>query len=87
MKDEGVAGFPCLYTFKVFGRRGQGFREQVRAAIGASVGTVPLDAVKVRESDGGAYVCVSVVTRVHSRAQLERIYEELQGREDVLFCL
>ena len=87
MKDEGVLGFPCLYTFKVFGRRSESFRDQVREVIGTTVGTIPLDAVKVRESGGGAYVCVSVITRVHSRGQLERIYEDLRSRDDVILYL
>jgi hypothetical protein len=85
--DEAVSGFPCFYTFKVFGRQRAGFSEQVRATIAARVGTVPLDCIKVRPSGRGNYVCVSVVTHVRSREQLEEIYRDLGEQTEVLLYL
>lgn len=87
MTEEGVAGFPCFYTFKVFGRHCDGFSEQVRATIAARVGAVPLDSVKIRPSGRGNYVCVSVLAHVHSREQLEHIYRDLSAQTDVLLYL
>ncbi len=87
MTSEGVLGFPCLYTFKVFGRCSESFPDNVRAVIAANAGTVPVDSVKIRRSQHGAYLCVSVVTHLHSRGQLDRIYADLQARDDILLCL
>ena len=87
MTEEGVAGFPCFYTFKVFGRQSDGFSEQVRATIAARVGTIPLDSMKVRESGRGNYVCVSVLVHVRSREQLEHIYRDLGEQSEVLLYL
>jgi uncharacterized protein len=87
VRDEGVVGFPCFYTFKVFGRRSDSFCDRVRGVIAATVGSVPLDSVKVRESEHGKYVCISVVTRVHDREQLERIYGDLRAQDEVILYL
>jgi putative lipoic acid-binding regulatory protein len=87
VRDEAVLGFPCFYTFKVFGRHRDGFCERVREVIADRVGRVPLDSVKVRESAHGKYVCISVVTQLRSRGQLEQIYADLHDQDEVLLCL
>jgi len=79
--------FPCFYTFKVFGRQSETFSAQVREVIAATVGSVPLDSMKVRPSEHGKYVCVTVVTRLHDRAQLERIYADLHRQAEILLYL
>jgi len=79
--------FPCFYTFKVFGRQSETFSTGVRDVIAATVGSVPLDSVKVRPSAHGKYVCVTVMTRIHDRAQLERIYADLHEHADVILYL
>ena len=79
--------FPCFYTFKVFGRQSETFSTQVREVIAATVGIVPLDSVKVRPSEHGKYVCVTVLTRVQDRAQLERIYADLHDQAEILLYL
>jgi putative lipoic acid-binding regulatory protein len=87
MKDEGVLGFPCFYTFKVFGQCSDTFCADVRAVIAANAGAIPLDSVKVRHSERGNYLCVSVIARLHSRQQLDRIYADLHAHREVLLCL
>ncbi|HVN86279.1 MAG TPA: DUF493 domain-containing protein [Candidatus Binatia bacterium] len=82
-----LMSFPCVYTFKVFGHHNDRFCDRVRDVIGATVGTVPLDSVKVRESEHGKYVCVSVLAEVRDREQLERIYADLNQHDEVLLCL
>ena len=84
---EGGEQFPCYYTFKVFGRRSDSFAETVRRIVGFTLGHIGLDSMKVRESAGGRYMAVSIVTRIESRAQLERIYADLHDAQEVLFCI
>jgi hypothetical protein len=79
--------FPCYYTFKVFGRRSDSFADKVRGVVAATLGTVPRDSVKVRESQHGRYLSVSLYVRVESRDQLVRIYEDLRAEEEVILYI
>ena len=79
--------FPCFYTFKIFGRRTDLFVDRVRAIVGATLGPVPLDSVKVRESAQRRYVSVTIYIRVESRTQLERIYADLRDEKEVLLYI
>ncbi len=79
--------FPCFYTFKIFGRQSETFVDQVREIIAASLGPIPLDSVRVRESAQRHYLSVTVVVRVESRTQLERVYADLHAEQRVLLCL
>ena len=79
--------FPCFYTFKIFGRSTGTFVASVRETVAATLGTVPLDSMKVRESARGRYLSITIVVRVHSRAQLERVYTDLRADEQVLLYI
>jgi putative lipoic acid-binding regulatory protein len=79
--------FPCLYTFKIFGRRSDTFVERVREIIAATLGVVPRDAVTLRESSQGRYVSVTVVIRVETRGQLEQVYADLRTDKEVLLYI
>lgn len=82
-----LLSFPCFYTFKVFGHHSEEFVTQVRDVVALTIGSVALDSVKVRPSAQGKYLCVSVLTRLTSREQLERIYRDLDEQVDVLLYL
>jgi len=84
---ETLEKFPCFYTFKVFGRRSDAFVHRVRALIGATLGAIPADSVKVRESRHGRYMSVSVFVRVESREQLVRVYDDLRADEEVILYI
>jgi uncharacterized protein len=86
-EPEHLEQFPCVYTFKIFGRRSDTFVERVREIVGATLGAVPLDAVKVRESSRGRYLSVTVIIRVDSRRQLEQVYADLRAEEQVLLYI
>ena len=79
--------FPCFYTFKVFGRTSGSFVDVVRDIVGATLGVVPRDSVKVRESAKGKYSSVTLIAYVHSRKQLEQVYADLRAEEQVLLYI
>ena len=85
--NETLETFPCFYTFKVFGRRSDTFVMRVRDIVGATLGPVPQDSVKIRESQHGRYLSVTVFVRVDRRDQLERIYSDLRGEEEVILYI
>jgi putative lipoic acid-binding regulatory protein len=79
--------FPCLYTFKIFGRHTDTFVERVRDILSATLGALPHDAVSVRESSRGRYLSVTVLVRVEDRSQLERVYADLRADDEVLLYI
>ena len=79
--------FPTFYTFKIFGRQSATFAERVREIVSATLGPVPLDSTKVRESARGRYLSVTIVVHVQSRAQLEQVYRDLRAEEQVLLYI
>jgi hypothetical protein len=78
--------FPCDFEFKAFGTNDGIFAEAVRVAIDMIV-PAPLDAVRVRPSAHGSYVCVSVVVRLHDFQQVEAAYAALRQVEGLKFLL
>jgi uncharacterized protein len=88
MREEAtLETFPNVYTFKVFGRRSPTFADRVREVIEQTLGRVPLDSTKVRESAHGRYLSVTVLARVHSREQLVKVYEDLRAEPEVLLYI
>ena len=79
--------FPCVYTFKIFGRRSDRFVDRVRTIITATLGALPGDALTTRESSRGRYLSVTVLVRVESREQLERVYADLRAEDEVLLYI
>jgi putative lipoic acid-binding regulatory protein len=83
----GAEEFPCQYTFKVFGRASDTLVERVSGIIAATLGPLPADAVRVRESRQGRYLSVTVDVRVDSRSQLEQVYTDLRAESEVLLYI
>jgi len=80
--------FPCDHVFKVFacGENRDEFTRQVHGAVNR-ITSVPLDAVKVKDSSGGRYCCVSVVVRVVNSTQVISIYSELKSLDGIKYLL
>ncbi len=83
---EELLDFPCDYIFKTFGPAGEVFVDQVRKAVDRTI-SVGSDAMKVRASSGGKYVCVSVVVRLENFSQLVAIYTDLRKIEGLVYLL
>lgn len=88
MPPEQLLHFPCDFIFKAFGPNAEPgqFAREVQEAI-ANVVPVPLDALKIRLSSRGTYVCVSVLVRLHSFDQMQEVYQALRGVEGLKFLL
>lgn len=78
--------FPCDYIFKAFGPNNETFVDSVRSTIGATV-FAPLDAIKVRPSSKGQYLCVTVVVQLQNVEQLKAIYHDLQQLAELKYLL
>ena len=80
--------FPCVYPFKAFGQVApeSDFAAAVYQAVN-SVMPIPLDAMMSRPSSKGNYLCVTIMVRVDSLAQIEAIYTALQRVEGLTYLL
>ena len=80
--------FPSDYMFKAFGPgdAGESFRQSVKQAVNATV-TCPDDAIRVRVSSGGKYLCVSALTHLSSKEQMLSIYRDLNAIDELIFLL
>ena len=79
--------FPCAFPIKVIGKDTDGFMEIVTEIIRHHVPDLAADAVSTRPSAGGKYIAVTATFIAQSREQLDAIYRELSGNEQVLYVL
>ena len=85
---QALLQFPCDYPFKIFGSSADD--HDFAAAVyrtANSVMPVPLDAMKCRSSAQGHYLCVTILVRVESFAQIEALYAALRTVAGLKFLL
>jgi len=84
--DE-IFNFPCEFPIKVMGLAQDDFDILVVSIVRQHCQDLMENAVKMRASQGGKYVSVTVTIIAHSRAQLDALYSELNRHERVLMTL
>jgi putative lipoic acid-binding regulatory protein len=84
---ETVWKFPCSFPLKAFGRNSDDFEALVIEIVRRHVPDLEVSAVSSRVSNGDAYRSVTATFMAHSREQLDALYAELSGHEQVLMVL
>jgi putative lipoic acid-binding regulatory protein len=84
---ETLLEFPCDFPIKVMGAAAEDFDTLVVEIIRRHADDLAESDVQMRPSSGGRYLSVTVTIRATSRAQLDRIYQELSAHERVLMVL
>jgi putative lipoic acid-binding regulatory protein len=79
--------FPCDFPLKIMGRASPGFDQLVVDIVLRHVGSVREGAVSLRASGNGNYLSVTVTVQAESQAQLDGLYRELSGHEQILMVL
>ncbi len=74
---EKLLEFPVDFPLKVMGRRVDDFAQSISAIVREHVPTFDPATMELRASRRGTYLSVTVVVRIDSREQLERLYREL----------
>ncbi len=87
MSDESIIEFPCAFPIKMMGRDTAEFRATARALIEAHVGSVADEAVQMNLSGKGNFVSVTITVTATSQRQLDDIYRDVSGHDDVLMAL
>jgi putative lipoic acid-binding regulatory protein len=84
--DE-VFQFPCEFPIKVMGRDSESFRSLTLAIVERHAGPLAAGSITERLSRQGRFLALTYTIRAQSRAQLDRIYQELTDSGIVLVSL
>jgi len=79
--------FPCEFPIKVMGKNHPDFEATVLAIVRKHVPDLGEGAVKSRPSKGDKWLSVTVTFTARSKAQLDALYLELNGCEQVVMTL
>jgi len=87
MSEESAIEFPCAFPIKMMGRDTPKFRATALALIENHVGPIAAEAIKFNLSGKGNFVSVTVTVTATSQQQLDDIYRDVSGHDDVLMAL
>ncbi len=87
MTEASVIDFPCEFPIKIMGRDTPDFRTTARQLVENHVGPIADDAIQANLSGKGNFVSVTVTITATSQQQLDDIYRDVSGHDDVLMAL
>ena len=87
MSEESVLQFPCEFPIKMMGRDTPEFRAIAISLVENHVGPLAEEAIQINLSAKGNFVSVTVTVIATSQQQLDDIYRDVSGHEDVLMAL
>jgi uncharacterized protein len=79
--------FPCEFPIKVMGRDTESFRTLTLAIVERHAGALDAGRISERTSSGKRFLALTYTIRAESRAQLDRIYQDLTDSGVVLVAL
>ncbi len=79
--------FPCDFPIKVMGRDSESFRSLTLAIVERHAGPLSAGNITERMSRQGRFLALTYTIKAESRAQLDRIYQELTDSGVVLIAL
>lgn len=85
--QETLLEFPCKFPVKAMGRDEDGFEALVTNIILAHAEKYIDEPVKINPSSSGKFISVTVTIEAHSKAQLDKIYQDLTDCGQVLMAL
>ena len=86
-QQETLLEFPCTFPVKAMGRNEDGFEALVTKIVLNHAEMSAAEAVTTNLSSSGKYLSVTVTIGAISKAQLDRIYQDLTDCEQVLVAL
>jgi len=86
-QQETLLEFPCKFPVKAMGRDEDGFEALITDIVLSHAGMYVGESVTTNPSSTGKYISVTVTIEALSKAQLDRIYQDLTDCERVLIAL
>lgn len=87
MSDESAIEFPCAFPIKMMGRDTPEFRTIAVQLVENHAGPIAEEHVQINLSGKGNFVSVTVTVTATSQQQLDDIYRDVSGHDDVLMAL
>lgn len=84
---DALLQFPTEFPIKVMGRDSESFRTLTLAIVERHAGPVAAERISERRSSKGKFLAMTYTIRAESRAQLDRIYQDLTDSGVVLVAL
>ena len=84
---ETIFEFPSNFPIKVMGRDTESFRTLTLAIVERHAGSLDASRISERPSSRGRFLALTYTIRAESRAQLDRIYQDLTDSGVVLVAL
>jgi putative lipoic acid-binding regulatory protein len=85
--SEQLLEFPCEFPVKIMGRESPEFHTTVRSLVERHTGPLDESAIRSTLSRNGRFVSITITVSARSREQLDAIYIDVSGHEDVLMAL
>jgi len=85
--NQEVFQFPTEFPIKVMGRDSESFRTLTLAIVERHAGPMTPDRISERMSREGKFLALTYTITAESRAQLDRIYQDLTDSGVVLVAL
>ena len=79
--------FPCEFPIKIMGRDTVEFHVIARGLVEKHTGPLADDAIRRSLSRKGRFVSITITVTAESQEQLDAIYRDVSGHEDVLVAL
>ena len=79
--------FPCRFPVKAMGRNDDGFEQLVTEIVSRHAELHADEQVRTQPSAQGNFLSVTVTIEATSKAQLDRIYQDLTDCEQILMAL
>jgi putative lipoic acid-binding regulatory protein len=86
-QQETLLEFPCKFPVKAMGRDEGGFEALITDIVLSHAEMYVGESVTTNVSSTGKYLSVTVTVEALSKAQLDRIYQDLTDCEQVLMAL
>ncbi len=87
MSEESVIEFPCDFPIKMMGRDTPEFHATARSLIENHTGPLAEESIQINVSSKGNFVSITVTVNATSQQQLDDIYRDVSGHDDVLMAL
>ncbi len=86
-EQETLLEFPCKFPVKAMGRDEDAFEALITGIVLSHAGMYAGERVTTNHSSTGKYLSVTVTIEALSKAQLDRIYQDLTDCEQVVMAL
>jgi putative lipoic acid-binding regulatory protein len=87
MTDEQLLEFPCDFPIKIMGLDTVEFHVIARALVEKHTGPLSDDAIRRSLSSKGRFVSITITVNAQSKEQLDAIYRDVSGHDEVLVAL